>query len=51
MVGYNYTQEEEDNYEVPAMDINGLYAQLSAIRTQILTRDSVRCNYNVFYNY
>ena len=42
MEHYYNPQEEEDIYQVPAVDVNGLYSQLSAIRTPILTRDSVR---------
>ena len=31
------------------MDVSGLYSQLSAIKAPILTRDSVRYNFNVLY--
>ena len=33
--------EEEDIYQVPALDINGLYSQLNSIRATTLPRNSI----------
>ena len=45
---FNSILQEEDIYQVPAMDVDGLYSQLNHIKTVSLPRNSVRY-YSVYH--